>query len=356
MQKFRISLISSMILMATSTSVFADESDIYLGTGVGVGHIHGLSKIDGVKSSVDDAAGGTLFLGYDFNDYLSAEAGYLYVGKGKSDELPFQNQGATLSLNGRVPLIGDLSLTAEAGAYWSTTEGLGEKDRKVSPMLGAGLSYQINEQFDVQARWRYIRDVADIRSERYQTRFEPNENIAMLELVYHPFRSSKNDTLELANDQVEEIAFTQVQEAPATIVVDKPFELSEDIPFGLNQTTLDRDALQALDKLNQQLLEISAKKEVEAIVIGYSDSLGSDTVKDRVAKARAEAVASYLAYLGLPEGQIRVQAQSKAKLHEGDACYNTKNKSEQIACLAPDRHVEIKITGYHEVEELASPW
>ncbi|MBJ6867023.1 porin family protein, partial [Vibrio cholerae] len=88
---------------------------------------------------------------------------------------------------------GDLSLTAEAGAYWATTEGLGEKDRKVSPMLGAGLSYQINEQFDVQARWRYIKDVADIQSERYQTRFEPNENVGMIELVYHPFRTTKSE-------------------------------------------------------------------------------------------------------------------------------------------------------------------
>ncbi|EOS9897027.1 outer membrane beta-barrel protein [Vibrio cholerae] len=352
MNKFRLPLISAVVITMSSPLALAQQADIYLGTGVGVGHIHGLNHIEGVQSSVDDATAANLFLGYDVNDYLSIEGGYLYVGKGKSDELPFQNNGATFSLNGRVPLVGDLSLTAEAGAYWATTEGLGEKDRKVSPMLGAGLSYQINEQFDVQARWRYIKDVADIQSERYQTRFEPNENVGMIELVYHPFRSTKSELVQPVT--VQEAIPTQ--EEPEMVLTDKPFELNADIRFNLNQTTLDQAALQTLDNLNQQLMHFNGKKEMESIVVGYSDSLGSDAAKDRVAKARAEAVATYLAHLGVPENQIHVQAHSKATLHEGDTCYDIKDKSEQIACLAPNRHVEIKITGYHEVEELASPW
>ncbi|EJL6271241.1 outer membrane beta-barrel protein [Vibrio cholerae] len=352
MNKFRLSLISTVVLTVASPFALAEQADIYLGTGIGVGHIHGLNHIEGMQSSVDDAAAGNLFLGYDINEYLSVEGGYLYVGKGKSDDLPFQNHGATLSLNSRVPIVGDLSLIAEAGAYWSTTEGLGEKDRKVSPMLGAGLSYQINEQFDVQARWRYIKDVADIHSEHYQTRFEPNENIATLELVYHPFRST---TSELVQPVIVQESMPE-QEEPEKVLIDKPFELNADIRFNLNQTTLNHTALQALDDLHQQLMQFNGQKEMDSIVVGYSDSLGSDAVKDRVAKARAEAVANYLAHLGLPENQIHVQAQSKAALHEGDACYEVNNKSEQIACLAPDRHVEIKITGYHQVEELASPW
>ncbi|EGR0591349.1 hypothetical protein FG071_05730 [Vibrio cholerae] len=348
MNKFRLSLISAVVLTVGSPFAIAQQADIYLGTGVGVGHIHGLNHIEGMQSSVDDAAAANLFLGYDFNEYLSVEGGYLYVGKGKSDELPFQNHGATLSLNGRVPIVGDLSLIAEAGAYWATTEGLGEKDRKVSPILGAGLSYQINEQFDVQARWRYIKDVADIQSERYQTRFEPNENVGMIELVYHPFRSTKSELIQVVSPEPT----TPTADEPETMLVDKPFELSTEIHFNLNQTSLDGKSLQALENLQDQLSEMSSKKQIEAVVIGYSDSLGASLIRDRVAKERAEAVANYLVHIGVPESQIHVQA----KTISDSTCSDVTNKEEQVTCLAPNRRVDIKITGYQEVEESASPW
>lgn len=350
MNKLRFSLLTSMILVGISHTALADESNIYLGAGVGVGHIHGLNNIEGVQSSVNDATAGNLFLGYDLNDYLSIETGYLYVGKGKTDHLPFKNQGASLSLNGRVPLVGDLSLLGEFGAYWSRTEGLGEKGSKASAILGTGLSYQINDQFDIQARWRYIKNVADLNSEVYQTRFTPNENIATLELVYHPFRTKKVEPIQQTS--YEEPVTPAQEEQPVSVIVDKPFEINAEVNFSLNQTTLDSEALRSLDNLQQQLSEMSTKKQMETIVIGYSDSLGADLVRDRVAKERAEAVANYLVHIGVPESQMHVQA----KTILDQTCSDITNKAEQIACLAPNRRVEIKITGYQEVEELASPW
>ncbi|OXX24328.1 MULTISPECIES: outer membrane beta-barrel protein [unclassified Vibrio] len=355
MNKFRFSLLTSVILMGISHTTLADESNIYLGAGVGAGHIHGLNKIDNIESGAEDAAAANLFLGYDLNNYLSVEGGYLYLGHGKTDNLPFKNQGGMISLNGKVPLVGDLSLLAEAGGYWSHTEGLGEKDSKVSAVLGAGLAYQINDQFAVQARWRYIKDVADIQSELYQTHFEPNENLATLELVYHPFRSAKVEPMAVTTSFEAEI-MQSAEEAeiiqPATVMVDKPFELSTEVHFNLNQTALNNEALQSLDKLNQQLTEINAKKQMETIVIGYSDSLGANLIRDRVSKERAEAVANYLVHIGVPESQMHVQA----KTISDSTCSDVTNKAEQVTCLAPNRRVDIKITGYQEVEELASPW
>lgn len=347
---FCLSLLTSIIMMGVSNSALADESNIYLGAGVGVGHFHGLSRINGAQSSVDDATAGNLFLGYDLNNYLSIETGYLYVGKGKTDNYAFKNQGGTLTLNGRVPLVGDLSLLGEFGAYWSRTEGLGEKDNKASAILGTGLSYQINDQFDVQARWRYIKSVADMNSEVYQTRFTPNENIATLELIYHPFRTKKVEPIELTT--YEEPATSQQEEQPTSVIVDKPFELSTEVNFNLNQATLDNEALQSLDNLQQQLAKMSTKKQMEIIVIGYSDSLGSDPVRDRIAKERAEAVANYLIHIGIPENQMHLQG----KTISDSTCDTVKSKAEKITCLAPNRRVDIKITGYQEVEETASPW
>ncbi|EGQ9299070.1 hypothetical protein E4T16_14715 [Vibrio parahaemolyticus] len=344
------SLIISTLIMSVSNYASADETKIYLGAGVGLGHFHSLSNIQDIESSDADAVASNLFLGYSFNDYLSVEGGYLYVGRGQTDSLPFKNQGGVLSLNGRVPLFGDLSFLAEAGGYWSHTDGLGTRDNKVSTILGTGLAYQINDQFDVQARWRYVRDMANLNSQTYQIGSQPNENVATLELVYHPFRSTKHEYIEPTI--VDEPSPIQQEEFPVTIVLDKPFEFSAKVMFNLNQTSLSNEAFLSLDNLQQQLTEISTKKQMKTIVIGYSDSLGPKAIKDRVAKERAEAVASYLVHIGVPESQIHVQA----KAISNSNCSDMSNKAEQITCMAPDRSVKIKITGYQEVEEVASRW
>lgn len=348
MKKTHISLVIYFIISGVSNTV-AGESSLYLGAGIGNSHFHGLNKIENVRSGVEDAATANLFVGYDLNNYLSLESGYLYLDHGKTDHLPFKNQGGSISLNGKVPLAGDLSLLAEAGGYWSHTEGLGTKDTKFSNILGVGLSYQINGQFDVQARWRYIKDVANINSEVYQTHFEPNENITTLELVYRPFHSIKDKPI--TQKMYQKTLLIQQQKAPETIIIDKAFEFDTVVYFGLNQTNLDAKGQRSLDKLYQQLSEIKEKKEIDIRIIGYSDSLGSNSVKDRVAKTRAEAVANYLALQKLTENPIRIQAHNSIDY----ACYKIKDKAKQIACLAPERRVEIKIKGYREVEE-QSPW
>ncbi|MFQ1689111.1 OmpA family protein [Aeromonas veronii] len=335
-------LLSTLVFGLMSLHATASEGtpDIYLGAGAGFTHFQGLNKIEGVETGSEDAAAANAFAGYNLNDYLGAELGYVYGGRGNTDGNRFENQGGTLSLIGRVPLADGVSLFGEAGGYWAHTDGLGAKDTKVSSLFGAGVTYQLTDALDVQARWRYITDVADLHSSDYQTRIKPNQNMTTLEMVYHPFRSS----------YVEPVAVTPPTPAPEPVMVDKTFELNSDVLFAFGKAELKAEGLQALATLYRDLAA-ARPKDGEAIVVGYTDRIGSDKVNLRLSAARAEAVADYLASQGLPAGKIRVEGRGAEDSLTGSDCDGIKSKAERISCLAPDRRVEVRITGVKSVME-----
>ena len=342
-QKRLAIVVSSLMLGLCTGSANAtengDSADLYFGAGAGFTHFQGLNKIGGVENGTEDAAATNAFAGYNLNDYLGAELGYIYAGRGNTDGNRFENQGGTLSLIGRVPLAGDLSLFGEAGGYWAHTDGLGTKDTKVSSLFGAGLTYQLTDALDLQARWRYITDVADLHSSDYHTSTKPNQNMTTLELVYHPFRSS----------YVEPVAVERPIPAPEPVMVDKTFELSSDVLFAFGKADLKEEGLQTLDKLYQDLAN-ARPKEGEAIVIGYTDRIGSAKVNQRLSEARARAVADFLVSQGLPASKIRVEGRGADDSLTGTQCDGIKSKAKRIQCLAPDRRVEVRLTGIKSVQ------
>ena len=192
----------AMAAMGATAAHAAD--DIYFGAGVGATHFNGLNKIEGVNVGEEDAAAANAFVGYNFNEYFGSELGYQYTGRGNTDGNRYESQGATLSGIARLPLGNDFSLFGEAGAYWGHTDGLGTSDTKVSPLAGAGVTYKVNDALDLQARYRYMWDVADLHADNGD-RYKSNQSVATLEAVYHPFRTSF----------VAPVAAPVVEEAPA---------------------------------------------------------------------------------------------------------------------------------------------
>ncbi|WP_253852833.1 OmpA family protein [Aeromonas sp. CA23] len=335
MNKYQHNLLSAAILGLLSSAACAESADIYLGAGAGFSHFQGLNKLQGVESGTEDAAAANAFVGVNLNDYLGAELGYLYAGRGNTDGNRFENQGGTLSLVGRIPLIYDLSLLAEAGGYWSHSSGLGTSDNKVSSLFGTGLAYKVNDALDLQARWRYMADVSDLNSAEYNTRIKPNQTVTTLEAVYHPFR----------NSYVAPVVAAPIPPLePEAVAVDKTFELSSDVLFAFGKAELKAEGVQALAKLYQQLAE-ARPINGEAIVIGYTDRLGSARFNQQLSEARAEKVANYLVAQGMPAGQIRVEGHGAEESLTGSDCDGIKSKQQKISCLAPDRRVEIRVTG-----------
>ena len=317
--------------MGTSTAQAAD--DWY--TGIGAGWAYGHDLNDFGKDADKDATALSLFGGYNFNDYYAAELGYLYAGKAGVDGVDFKTQGATLSGLARLPLGDIFSVFAEGGAYFNHVNGNGNSDNGTAPLAGVGLTAKLSDLIDVQARYRYMRNLGD-----EQKTWETDMSVATLELVMHPNRTS----------YVAPVAAPAPEPVPEPVVVDKSFSLSSDVLFAFGKSTLKPEGVASLNTLYQQIVDVQPK-DGSAVVVGYTDRIGSDGYNLKLSEARARTVADFLVGKGLPAGKVSIDGRGKAEPVTGTQCDGIKAKAQLIACLAPDRRVEVRVTGIQEVTQ-----
>ncbi|ATU97128.1 porin OmpAII [Aeromonas salmonicida] len=317
--------------MGTSTTQAAD--DWY--TGIGAGWAYGHDLNDFGKDADKDASALSLFGGYNFNDYYAAELGYLYTGKAGVDGVDFKTQGATLSGLARLPLGDIFSVFAEGGAYFNHVNGNGNSDNGTAPLAGVGLTAKLSDLIDVQARYRYMWNLGD-----EQKTWETDMSVATLELVMHPNRTS----------YVAPVAAPAPEPVPEPVVVDKSFSLSSDVLFAFGKSTLKPEGVASLNTLYQQIVDVQPK-DGSAVVVGYTDRIGSDGYNLKLSEARARTVADFLVGKGLPAGKVSIDGRGKAEPVTGTQCDGIKAKAQLIACLAPDRRVEVRVTGIQEVTQ-----
>ena len=317
--------------MGTSTAQAAD--DWY--TGIGAGWAYGHDLNDFGKDADKDASALSLFGGYNFNDYYAAELGYLYTGKAGVDGVDFKTQGATLSGLARLPLGDIFSVFAEGGAYFNHVNGNGNSDNGTAPLAGVGLTAKLSDLIDVQARYRYMWNLGD-----EQKTWETDMSVATLELVMHPNRTS----------YVAPVAAPAPEPVPEPVVVDKSFSLSSDVLFAFGKSTLKPEGVASLNTLYQQIVDVQPK-DGSAVVVGYTDRIGSDAYNLKLSEARARTVADFLVGKGLPAGKVAIEGRGEASPVTGTQCDGIKAKAQLIACLAPDRRVEVRVTGIQEVTQ-----
>ncbi|WP_139464178.1 porin OmpA [Aeromonas veronii] len=339
MMKMAPSMIAIAMAALGATAAHAAD-DIYFGAGVGATHFNGLNKLESTNVGQEDAAAANAFMGYNFTENFGTELGYQYTGRGNTDGNRYESQGATLSGIARMPVGNDFSLFAEGGAYWGHTDGLGTSDTKVSPLAGAGVTYKVNDALDLQARYRYMWDVADLHANG--ERYKANQSIATLEAVYHPFRTS----------YVAPVAAPVVEEAPAPApqVVEKNFALNSDVLFAFGKDTLKPEGVAALNGLYQQIVEFQPK-DGNAVVVGYTDRIGSDAYNQKLSEARARTVANFLVSKGMAASKVAIEGRGEANPVTGTKCNGVTPKAQLISCLAPDRRVEVRVSGVQEVQQ-----
>ncbi|PLL73893.1 porin OmpA, partial [Klebsiella quasipneumoniae] len=136
--------------------------------------------------------------------------------------------------------------------------------------------------------------------------------------------------------------------APAPEVATKHFTLKSDVLFNFNKATLKPEGQQALDQLYTQLSNMDPK-DGSAVVLGYTDRIGSEAYNQQLSEKRAQSVVDYLVAKGIPAGKISARGMGESNPVTGNTCDNVKARAALIDCLAPDRRVEIEVKGYKEV-------
>jgi OOP family OmpA-OmpF porin len=117
--------------------------------------------------------------------------------------------------------------------------------------------------------------------------------------------------------------------------------------FGFNQATLTPAGRAKLDKeviqrANREYADIRAVN-----INGHTDRLGSPDYNQKLSERRAEAVRAYLVSRGMDGSKIESYGYGKTMPVKScpDKVAGKADRKALIACLAPNRRVEIEITG-----------
>ncbi|CAB3652545.1 outer membrane protein OmpA [Trinickia soli] len=149
-----------------------------------------------------------------------------------------------------------------------------------------------------------------------------------------------------ANAKCDGALVAQAPTPPAPVAPAAPAITSQKVTYQAD-TLFDFDKAILKPAGKQKLDELAGKIEgmnlEVAVATGYTDRIGSDKYNDRLSLRRAQAVKAYLVSKGVPANKIYTEG--KGKRNPVTTGCNQKNRKQLIACLAPDRRVEVEIVG-----------
>ncbi|MFB2865582.1 porin OmpA [Aeromonas sp. MdU4] len=357
MNKSMLAVLVGGLLAAGAVQAAAQDNTWYAGGKAGWSNYYGVDKNQDIAS--DFAAVGNnsesksdlglgAFAGYQLNPNLGFELGYDWLGKYKmsggsgvdalNGEAKSQLVQATMKISFPATNVLDLYGRLGGGYAWTdskisdTASSFTGKKRGAAFVGALGAEYTIDQNWAARLEYQYTTPLGDTSIDR--SGIELDNGLLAFGMLYR---------FGQVGAPVAAPAPVIAEPAPAVVVAPKEFSLSSDVLFEFNKATLKPAANQALDALFSQIVAANPKDGV-ATVIGYTDRIGSDNYNLALSEKRAQSVASYLVAKGLYADKVRVEGRGKANPVTGNNCAS-RSKQELIACLAPDRRVEIHLEG-----------
>ena len=128
--------------------------------------------------------------------------------------------------------------------------------------------------------------------------------------------------------------------APPPAIVSQKVTYQADALFDFDKAVLKPAGKEKLDDLASKIGSLNLEV---VVATGYTDRIGSDKYNDRLSLRRAQAVKAYLVSKGIEAN--RIYTEGKGKRNPVTTGCNQKNRKQLIACLAPDRRVEVEVVG-----------
>jgi OmpA-OmpF porin, OOP family len=126
--------------------------------------------------------------------------------------------------------------------------------------------------------------------------------------------------------------------------------LSTDVLFDFNSAELKEGGKRRLDELAGQIKDADVD---EIIAVGHADRIASDDYNQKLSEARAEAVKDYLASKARNANRVTAEGRGESVPVTGEDCKKMgperASNKKLVACLQPDRRVEIEVLGSRQV-------
>jgi OmpA-OmpF porin, OOP family len=310
-------------------------------------------------SDRDRSHGFKLYGGYQLNKNFAVEGGYFDLGKFGytanatriSDGAPgtltgdIKVKGLNLDLVGIVPLSEKFSVFGRAGLNYAQTKGAFSSTGAVSMTnpnpsknganykVGLGVQYAITEALAVRGE-----------AERYRINDAVGNkgHIDMLSvgLIYRFGAKAQPPAPQAVAPALAPapavVAATPPPPPPAPAPRFEKYTLSSTELFAFNSADLKPQQ----PKLDEIATALKGDRAVNNVVItGYADRIGSQKANQTLSEQRAASVKSYLTSKGVEAN--RLKAEGKGEANPVVEC-NDKKRSALIACLAPNRRVEVE--------------
>ncbi|HCB1502586.1 TPA: porin OmpA [Klebsiella michiganensis] len=344
MKKTAIAIAVALAGFATVAQAAPKDNTWYAGAKLGWSQFHDTGFYgNGYRvnnNNVDnDQLGAGAYGGYQVNPYLGFEMGYDWLGrmryKGENTGA-FKAQGVQLTAKLGYPITDDLDLyTRLGGMVWradANGNGGGKNhDTGVSPVFAGGVEWAVTRDIATRLEYQWVNNIGDAGT----VGARPDNGMLSVGVSY---RFGQEDVAPVVAPAP----------APAPEVTTKHFTLKSDVLFNFNKSTLKPEGQQALDQLYTQLSNMDPK-DGSAVVLGYTDRIGSDAYNQQLSEKRAQSVVDYLVSKGIPSSKISARGMGESNPVTGNTCDNVKARAALIDCLGPDRRVEIEVKGYKDV-------
>lgn len=150
-----------------------------------------------------------------------------------------------------------------------------------------------------------------------------------------------------ANAKCDGALVAQAPTPPAPVAPPPPAITSQKVTYQADALfDFDKAVLKPAGKtqLDDLASKIGALNLEVVVATGYTDRIGSDKYNDRLSLRRAQAVKAYLVSKGIEANRIYTEGKGKRDPVTKGSC-TQKNRKQLIACLAPDRRVEVEVVG-----------
>ncbi len=351
MKKTAIALAIASLAAASVAQAAPQQNTFYAGAKAGWASFHdGYTQIEdeGLGTKTNSVTYG-VFGGYQIlnqnNLGLAVELGYDDFGRAKATYhgetvAKHTNHGAHLSLKpsydlgGLTPVLSGLDVYGKVGAAlirsdykeYNTDDAVRAHSLKTSLLLGAGVEYAIIPELALRVEYNWINNVGKLKVDGERVDYTPEIHGVTAGLSYRFGQGA----------------------APmaAPEVVNKTFTLNSDVTFAFGKSTLKPEAAATLDGIYGEIAQV-ANPAVQ--VNGYADRIGKDASNLKLSQRRAETVANYLVSKGVNAGSVTATGYGEANPVTGNTCDAVKGRKALIACLAPDRRVDVQVQGNKQV-------
>ena len=131
--------------------------------------------------------------------------------------------------------------------------------------------------------------------------------------------------------------------APAPAPAVQKITLASKALFDFDKAVLKPEGKAAID--SEILSKLPTVQKLELVLVtGHTDRIGTQQYNQKLSERRADAVRDYLVSKGVPKDKIETLGMGKTQPVPGVVCTMTQLKA-LIACLAPNRRVEVEVKG-----------